>query len=64
MTEVLLIHLDNPDTGAVSFKPKDIKGARWRKARSVYEASALADKIMPPATPDEPRTIDYVERMS
>jgi hypothetical protein len=62
MTAILQVHLDDPDTGAVSFKPKAIKGARWRKARSIYEASRLADEIMPEATADAPRTIDYVER--
>jgi hypothetical protein len=64
MTATLLVHLDNPDTGAVSFKPADTKGARWRKARSIYEASRLADDVMPEATADAPRVIDYVEAMS
>lgn len=56
---VLLLHLDDPETGAVSFKPKDVKGARWRKARSIYEASHLADAVMPC-----PREIEMVSRKS
>ena len=56
-TPVLLVHLDNPNTGQVSFKPEAVKGARWRRARSVYEASVLADAAMP-----TPRIIDYVKR--
>lgn len=54
---VLLVHLDDPETGTVSFKPAGIKGARWRKARSVYEASTLADDVLPC-----PRELHYVMR--
>jgi hypothetical protein len=54
---VLAVHLDNPETGAVSWKPRGRKGARWRKARSIYDASDAADAVMP-----VPREIDYVAR--
>jgi len=60
----LLVHLDNLDTGAVSFKPEGIKGARWRKAKSVYQANLLADDVLPPSSPEAPRTIEYVVRMA
>jgi hypothetical protein len=56
---IILVHLDNPDTGAVSWKPKAQKGARWRKARSVYQACNDADAVMPC-----PREIDYVARLT
>jgi hypothetical protein len=64
MTAILLVHLDDPDTGAVSFKPDGIKGARRRGAKSVDDALRMADAVMPLATPENPRTIDYVERLS
>jgi hypothetical protein len=56
---ILLVHLDDPQTGAVSFKPRGLKGARWRKARSIYEASTLADAVL-----SCPREIHFVERKS
>jgi len=54
---VLLVHLDDAESGAVSFKPQAVKGARWRKAASIYEACHLADAVLPC-----PREIDYVAR--
>jgi len=56
---VLMVHLDDPDTGTVSFKAKGIKEARWHKAHSIYEAARLADELVPC-----PRIIEYVERKS
>lgn len=54
----ILIHLDNPDTGELSFKLKGVKGARWRKARSIYEVSDMANEVAIPA----PRILEYVLR--
>ena len=51
----LLVHLDDLETGAVSFKTKDAKGARWRTAKSIYAACDLTDL-------EEPFEIDYVLR--
>lgn len=54
---ILLVHLDDPETGRVSFKPKDVKGARWKQARNVYDACTQADAVQP-----TPREINYVLR--
>lgn len=54
---ILLVHLDNPDTGAVSFKCKGIKGARWKTARDIYDAGRKVEGLIA-----DPHIIDYVQR--
>lgn len=55
---VLLVCLTDPETGAVKWKPQN--GGRWRSARSIYEATKMADAAGLPT----PREIELVERTS
>ena len=56
----LLIYLDDAFTGAVRWKAEGVKGARWKKAKSLADAERQAAAVLPPATDEAPWTIDYL----
>jgi hypothetical protein len=53
----LLVHLD-PSSGLLSYKPDDMKGARWRGGfRDIGAVCNAADEVMP-----DRYHIEYVEQ--